>query len=436
MALLINHPGIDIHNHYNGVLTPEELLHVTGYEEDYVQVLKNLWNNFKDEENYCYLLRSLLLTEQIVVGNSGDLPELDSETAQSIVISLLSARNGTDYKLVYSFRRHLQQGVNQKQFLVAVMKNLRRQNINYVELQESLARSVSFNDFRQILGSDTPIDVRFLSLVNTNRLVTKPSNPEKLILKDDTKVISTVGQRWTAGLDIAGAEEKMFTDAGMERFKHIYELMRQKAQQNDTTFVIRVHVGEGYFKRGESSEDNYRRRSIAQSNIKLIIETLKTLDKSDKVIVRLGHVTHTTPTQLLELQKLGIIIEANLTSNLVTGSVTSLLEQEQVLLKFLFYNLRTIINTDAGGVMGTTIVREYRIAQQIINKFKNNQIELTLDNKKYFYSQLPDTMDRIKDYEYELLPPEKKNNFDMEHLILEAEDYLRNIVPRLGGLPK
>jgi hypothetical protein len=86
--------------------------------------------------------------------------------------------------------------------------------------------------------------------------------------------------------------------------------------------------------------------------------------------------------------------------------------------------------------MGTTIVREYRIAQQIINKFKNNQIELTLLYKKYFYSQLPDIMDRIKDYEYELLPLEKKNNFDMEHLILEAEDYLRNIVPRLGGLPK
>jgi adenosine deaminase len=221
----------------------------------------------------------------------------------------------------------------------------------------------------------------------------------------------------------------------MERFKLIYELIKQKAQPNDT-FVIRIHVGEGYFKQGESSEDNFRRRSIAQSNIKLIIETLKTLTKSDKVIIRLGHVTHATPSQLSEIQKLGIIIEANLTSNLVTGSIASETEQGQVLLKFLFYNLKTIINTDAGGVMGTTIVREYRIAQQIINKFKNNQLELTLENKKYFYSQLPDKMDRIKDYEYELLPPEKKDNFNMSHLILEAEEYLQNIVPRLGGQPK
>ena len=120
---------------------------------------------------------------------------------------------------------------------------------------------------------------------------------------------------------------------------------------------------------------------------------------------------------------------------MVTGSIASGIEQEQVLLKFLFYNLKTIINTDAGGVMGTTIVREYRIAQQIINKFKNNQVEITIGNKKYFYTQLPSTMDRIKDYDYELLPPDKKDNFDMEYLILEAEEYRTNVVPGLGGRP-
>ena len=274
------------------MLTPEELLDVTGYDEDYARVLRFFWENFKDDPRKGYLLKSLIQAEQIVIGNNEELPELDAETAQNIVINLLSARNGTDYNLVYSFRRHLQQGVNQKQFLEAVVKNLRRQNINYVELQGSLARSVSFNDFRQMVASETLIDIRFLTLVNTIRLVTKPSNPEKLLLKDDTKAVSTVGQRWTAGLDIAGPEEKVFTDIGMERFKLIYELTKQRAQQNNTTFVIRVHVGEGYFKQGEASEDNHRRRSIAQSNVKLIIETLKTLSKSDQVIILLGHVTY------------------------------------------------------------------------------------------------------------------------------------------------
>lgn len=51
------------------------------------------------------------------------------------------------------------------------------------------------------------MDARFLTLVNTFRLVTQPLNPEKLILNSDTKTLSTVGQRWTIGLDIAGAEE-------------------------------------------------------------------------------------------------------------------------------------------------------------------------------------------------------------------------------------
>lgn len=148
------------------MLTPEELLDVTGYEEDYARVLRFFWDDFKDNESKGYLLRNLLQAEQIVINDNEELPELDAETTQNIVINLLSARNGTDFNLVYSFRRHLQQGVNQKQFLEAVVKNLRRQNINYVELQGSLARSVSFNDFRYIKASETLIDIRFLTLVN------------------------------------------------------------------------------------------------------------------------------------------------------------------------------------------------------------------------------------------------------------------------------
>ncbi len=115
----------------------------------------------------------------------------------------------------------------------------------------------------------------------------------------------------------------MFTDIGMERFILIYKILKQKAQQKSTIFVLRVHVGEGYFKHLLSLEDNIKSRSIAQSNIHLLIKTLKTLSLSDEVIIRLGHITHATPSQLEEIQKLGIIIEANLTSNLVTGSITS-----------------------------------------------------------------------------------------------------------------
>jgi hypothetical protein len=229
------------------VLTPEELLDVTGYKEDYVRVLILFWLNFKDDSLKGDLLRKQLQAEQIMTREHEELPVIDVETAQNIVTNLLSARNGTDYNLVYSFRRYLQQGVNQKQFLEAVIKNLLRQNINYAELQGSLARSVSFENFRQMLDSENKIDIRFLTLINTQRLVTEPSNPEQLLIKDDTKALSTIGQRWTVGLDIAGSEEKMFTHVGMERFKLIHEQIKLYAQQKSATFVLRVHVGEGYF---------------------------------------------------------------------------------------------------------------------------------------------------------------------------------------------
>jgi hypothetical protein len=34
-----------------------------------------------------------------------------------------------------------------------------------------------------------------------------------------------------------------------------------------------------------------------------------------------------------------------------------------------------------------------------------------------------------------LIIPDKKDNFDMQHLINSAKEYLINIVPRLGGKP-
>ncbi|MBW4505289.1 MAG: hypothetical protein KME64_02070 [Scytonematopsis contorta HA4267-MV1] len=238
------------------MLTPEELLDVTGYKEDYVRVLILIWLNFKDDSLKGDLLRKQLQAEQIITSDNEELPVIDVETAQNIVINLLSARNGTDYNLVYSFRRYLQQGVNQKRFLEAVIKNLLRQNISYAELQGSLARSVSFDNFRQMLDCENKIDIRFLTLVNTQRLVTEASNPEQLLIKDDTKALSTIGQRWTVGLDIAGPEEKMFTHVGMERFKLIHEQIKLYAQEKNATFIIRVHVGEGYFQPCESQEDN------------------------------------------------------------------------------------------------------------------------------------------------------------------------------------
>ncbi|WP_127086884.1 hypothetical protein [Dulcicalothrix desertica] len=216
----------ELHNHYNGVLTPEELMRVGNYGENYGQALRNLWNYFKNKSREGFVLRNILKQEGIITDDgSNEFPEqLDSETAQNIVSNLLSALGNTPYNLAYQFRNQMlraNQGVSQKQVLWAVVENLKRQDIRYVELQGSLPANVSFRDFREMLEGETFIDIRFLQLLSTKRLVKKPTDLNKLLTKNDLKALNAVGSRWTVGLDIAGPEESEFTQEGMKRFQAI-----------------------------------------------------------------------------------------------------------------------------------------------------------------------------------------------------------------------
>ncbi|BAZ17637.1 hypothetical protein NIES4071_95170 [Calothrix sp. NIES-4071] len=132
----------ELHNHYNGVLTPEELMRVSNYGENYGQALKNLWNYFKNKSREGLVLRNILKQEGIITHDSSELPEqLDWETAQNIVTDLLSALGNTPYNLAYKFRNQMlrsNHGVSQKQVLRAVVENLKRQDIRYAELQGSI----------------------------------------------------------------------------------------------------------------------------------------------------------------------------------------------------------------------------------------------------------------------------------------------------------
>ncbi len=114
-------------------------------------------------------------------------------------------------------------------------------------------------------------------------------------------------------------------------------------------------------------------------------------------------------------RQLDLIIEANLGSNEATGSVGDEFEKSQVILKFLYHGVRTILNTDAGGVMMTTLQNEYDAAEIIIENFKAGRIPITIDGA-LMYADLPE---------------EKQKNFEIQRLRSEAERYLEEVVPHL-----
>ena len=110
----------------------------------------------------------------------------------------------------------------------------------------------------------------------------------------------------------------------------------------------------------------------------------------------------------------------------------------RVLLKFLYQdNLRVTLNTDGDGVMGTTIEREYEIAQEAIDDFKSGKTPL-IDEKGmtiYYYDreQIPDFESRDEDYDYVAIPESKKGNFSVERLEQESDRYIDEIAPTLGS---
>ncbi len=91
--------------------------------------------------------------------------------------------------------------------------------------------------------------------------------------------------------------------------------------------------------------------------------------------------------------------------------------------KHLFHDVKTILNTDAGGVMNTSLQREYELAHTILSRFKDNEIPIVVDNVHYYFSEIPDEGDRGPGVEYKILPDEKRENFDIERLKQEAEGY-------------
>lgn len=202
---------------------------------------------------------------------------------------------------------------------------------------------------------------------------------EKMLMRKDVK-----------GMDVAGPEATKFTAAGMTWFTEKYAMLLRVAVAKGEKLVLRPHVGEGYDPQhtGEHVE-------VARHNLQMLIETLEGLgyNGSGDVIVRFGHATHATPDQMKRMAKIGIIVEANVGSNIATASVLD--AKQHPLLGNMLHGVRTVLATDAQGVMGTTLSIEYQRAAALIAQFRAGE-PLEIDGKQVLFKDLDeDTQKRF-----------------------------------------
>ncbi len=240
---------LELHNHLYRVLPPAELIRV-GYNNDPQKFVQDMWAKYGQANNS--MGRGIRAVFKQVGINGNSVASIDAGTAQQIAEGLISSTNGTVYDVAYLFRSEITAQVvadgKTANLLDAVVQNLKSQGIDYVELQGGLrgkhnVQLATVQQFEQMLGQQG-ISVRFLRAIKSNELAGADNDLEA--------PVKAVGNNLIVGIDIAGAEQR-FTDAGMERFQQLYRLLKEKATKEDNTFVLRVHVGEGYPRKTKDS---------------------------------------------------------------------------------------------------------------------------------------------------------------------------------------
>jgi hypothetical protein len=232
------------------------------------------------------------------------------------------------------------------------------------------------------------MDLRFLAMMPTTSVLSaKPSGPD--IATDLKRVETQLARKDVMGIDIAGPESLPFTAEGMKRFEEVYRAVEAAADARGRPLVLRPHVGEGYDPIGTGDH-----AAIAARNLELLVATLEDLHykPGGKVVVRFGHATHATPTVLDRIAALGVIVEANVGSNLATGSIAR--AEDHPLLYNAFADVKTVLATDGEGVMGTDLQAERRRAEMQFADFKAGKFALEIDGKAIRYADIKDDATR------------------------------------------
>ena len=272
-----------------------------------------------------------------------------------------------------------------------LLQRLKKQGADYVELQGGLGKDFPPETLAR-LCAETGVEVRFLSVVSSRSIwgASETSMDAQGVPTKMRKAIDNVfdGQHggFVVGLDYAGPE-RSFTGPGGEHFLASCRYMRDRIEQGGEA-VMRVHVGEGYF---ADADDRSGEIDRARKNVQALIDAVTKLRQDDTaesgtLQIRAGHCTHATPEQIKQLKALGVHIEANIGSNLATGAINDI--SEHPLLAMLYHDADMSLNTDAGGVMATSLDQEYEHAADIIEGFKAGMFTLTIDGEQVFYDDL------------------------------------------------
>jgi len=330
---------------------------------------------------------------------SGAKPEAIEARARQGLTEMLAAGPTTPFDRTYPIRdavvaRHIDPGGGPfRNYTRDTMIALAREGVGYSEQSVGLGKfAEKFPEqmmkelHAELAKQGSDVDMRFLAMVSTTALGGKV--PPKEASRVIEQVETALARGDVIGIDFAGPEKQAFTVDGMENFKELYATVSAASQKRGRSLVVRPHVGEGY-----NEGQGQAHIELARKNLEMVISTLESMGYSpskaaqDGVIIRFGHAAHATPQQIERMAYLGVIAEANIGSNEITGAIAR--PDDHPLLYNLYYGVRTVLGTDAQGVMQTDRRDEYARAREQIQKFRDGRVALLIDGKEVRFKDLP-----------------------------------------------
>jgi hypothetical protein len=317
------------------------------------------------------------------------------------------------------------------------------------------------------------VEVRVLAMSNTahygERDPALPDVPAPPPHDDDdfdneqAKIAAHGGDPSVVGQDIAGPEHFTMQSA---RLQKVYANQLELAKQTGTPTVYRPHVGEGAIDTAEGEPFSTDKNRLvapsgelthydrAHANIETLLKMLEARRKAGTydpslVQVRLGHVAHADPDQLLRMKELGVVAEVNLGSNAATGAVSQTAgihgerapeEQfdDHAFGSMIFYDVTVAIGTDGGGVMNTSPDAEFARANSLLEEILagRQSVEVRADDANGRGTEVPGVPSRRALTIYEMTP-EERGRFERgyETLYDDAEKLYMNRARPEAGTP-
>jgi DNA uptake protein ComE-like DNA-binding protein len=430
----------ELHNHFKGILEAEDFPKLlfpdisdeTEAAARTVDMLRRLYKEDPDNELRApHKIKATELVEKIL--HSG---EADSDPVHTLR-RVMTAGNDMPFDYTYDPRGLLIDSLKGRgkegaeAFVRATAKRLADQGITYAELQGKISTpGLDEADFQRICA-EHGIKIRLLPQLLTHQF----SGDEAAGFTDDKLLRLMLGDDYShakkvpdlvGGVDICGPEAGRWSAKGMDHLERAFGLLETEAQLSGRQLVLRPHVGEGYSgtsgQRRLGVEENAAQAETARHNLDMILGRLEKMGyeppPAGKVQIRLGHVTAATAEQARKMAELGVIAEVNIGSNMVTGALRrgkgaegDRLD-EHPLPTLLYYGVKTVLSTDAQGVMATNLPKEYGYADTIIQRFRGGEGRIKVPD--------PDNPGDHKILAWKDLSPEQQERFDVEWLARQA----------------